>query len=393
MTVLNDPPGLVSLAGFVRECAVAGVGRRVLLLRTDLLPPALSHPHHLQRATEALAPLRDADRAQRFELAHGRLAAAWRGEHPALLQRALAALEALLLGAPLDAPALPDLARVFDLPREGTALLAQASSPSAQARAAPAARKAQRRPPLPPIDLHVLELMEDRLSSGSVARFARRRPVCAIRAGTFVPEWETRFLHINELMETLAPGRNPYADPWLFRRLTRILDRRMLAMLAMGTGAELRGAGPFSLNLNVSGVLSPEFLRFDAALPPTLRGHTVIDLQPTDVLADLPAFHFARSFARARGHRILLRGLTPTLLQALDLSAFDVDFAELRWSPTLAGLDTTLLRAAGPTRWVLARADEPAAVQWGEKAGITLFSGDMARPPGPRTLTPQAVAA
>lgn len=380
--VLDEPPGLVSLASLVRDCSVSGVSRRALLLRTDLLPPGLSRPHHLRLAAEALQPLQDADRAQVFELGHERMAVAWRGDATALLQGALDGLHHLMLDAPQGAPTVPELARLFDLPNDGAALLAQASGPSAKRVPPPAPAKSTRpKQALPPLDLRVLELMEERLSSASVARFTRRRPVCTrTPSGAFVPAWETRFLHIGELMDTLAPGRNPYADPWLFRRLTRMLDRRMLALLGMGT--ELQGAGPFSLDLNVSGLLSPEFLRFDTALPQSLRGRCIIDLHPTDILADLPAFQFARAFARARGYQVLLRGLTATLLPALDLMGLDMDYAELRWSSALAGLDTALM-SAGRTRWVLARADTDAAVHWGEGVGIGLFSGDMARPSSP----------
>lgn len=382
MSGFDDPPGLVALAVLVRDCAVSGVGRRALLLRVDMLPPRLSQPAHLRLVRDALKPLDGAERAQWFELPHGRVAVAWRGEAPGPLAAALAGLEHLLQDGPPDTPTVAELARQFDLPREGAALLALAAAPSLQAAAVPPRplpRPVRKPAPTRPLDLRTLEAMEVRLASGNVSRFARRRPVCRRQTGAagFAIAWETRFLHIGELMETLAPGRDAYADPWLFRRLTRVLDRRMLALL--GTGTELGGAGPFSLNLNLSGVLSPEFLRFDAALPPGLRGQAIIDLHPTDVLADVPSFRFARAFMAGRGYRVLLRGLTATLLPALDLAALDVDFAELRWSPALAGMDATLLQA-GATRWVLARADDAAALAWGERAGIGLFSGDAARP-------------
>ena len=378
MARFDHPPGLERLTTLVRDCSVSGVARRVLLLRTDLLPPRLSRPHHLRLAAESLEPLMSADRARQFELSHGRIAIGWRGEAPDRLRQTLESIEHLLQDAPLDAPALPELARLFDLPRDGAALLALASSPSPleeqqQALALPEAAPAA----LPPLDPAALEAMEARLLQANVARFARRRAVCRMGASSFTPAWETRFLSISELMTELSPGHNPYADPWLFRRLTRTLDRRMLALLS--SASELRGAGPFSLNLNVGGVLSPEFLRFDAALPPGLRGHAVLDLHPADVMADVPAYRFARAFARARGYRVLLRGLTSTLIEVLDLAALDLDFVELRWSQGLAGLDPSALRA-GTARWVLARADERAALRWGQSAGIGLFQGDGVQP-------------
>ena len=228
-----------------------------------------------------------------------------------------------------------------------------------------------------PLDLDTLGAIEDRLAAANVARFVRRRTVCRQGGAGLTVAWETRFISIHELTLELCPGRNPYAEPWLFRRLTRVLDRRMLSLLTQA--AELRDAGAFSLNLNVGGVLSPEFLRFDAALPARLRGHTVLDLHPADVMGDVAAFRFACAFARARGHRILLRAVTPPLLGLLDLAALELDFVELRWSPTLVGLDPSALRA-GTARWLLARADDEGALRWGRAAGIGLFQGDTIHP-------------
>ena len=105
----------------------------------------------------------------------------------------------------------------------------------------------------------------------------------------------------------------------------------------------------------------------------------MLDLHPADVMADVPAYRFARAFARARGYRVLLRGMTPPLLPALDLAALDLDFVALNWSPALAGLDPATLKA-GTARWVLARADDAESVPWGLSAGIGLFQGAAARP-------------
>lgn len=374
MSALDHPPGLLALITLVRDCSVSGVARRVLLLRTDLLPPRLLSPRATRLVQDALEPLMGADRARRYDLAFGRLALGWRGEAPGPLRHALDGLEGLLLDAPLDAPALPELVRVFDLPRDGAALLALASSPSVIERAMQDQTPVAEPPPAPtPLDPVEIEAMETRLAAANVARFARRRSVCRMNARDFSVAWETRFLCIEELVAELAPGRNAFADPWLFLRLTRTLDRRMLALLS--TPNELREAGPFSLALNVGGVLSPEFLRFDAALPQHLRGHAVLDLQPADVMSDVPAYRFARAFARSRGYRVLLRGLSANLLPLLDLPALDADFLELRWDPALAALDTAALRA-GTARWILARADDEAAIRWGQAAGIGLYQGD-----------------
>ena len=366
--------GLDALHSLVRDCAAAGVGRHVLLVRADLLPPRLAQPHHLRLARAALDPLMTAERARAHDLPDGRMAISWRGNAPAPLQQSLTALEHLFGdGFHIGTAALQSLVRLFDLPENGAELLAAAglaeeAAPAPHLRGAASAAL----PPLVPLDIATLSAMEEQLVSADMARFARRKPVCRLDDGHVRLVWEKRCLSISELTATLAPGRSAQADPWLFRRLTRVLDRRMLAMLS--APHELRGAGPFSLDLNVGSLLSPEFQRFDSVLPGALRGRIVLDLQPADVLADPAAFAFARGFARARGYRLLLRGLTATLLPLLCLPRMELDFVQLCWSPGLARLTPAMLEA-GPAEWMLSHADDADAVQWGRDQGFTLFQG------------------
>lgn len=365
--------GLDALRGLVRDCATAGVARRVLLVRADLLPPRLTRPHHLQFARTALEPLMAAERARTHDLPAGRVAVSWRGDAPALLQQSLGALEHLFgEGFRIGPAALQSLVRLFDLPQDGAALLAAAglengAEPTSR-RAAPSVLPS----PLLPLDAATLSAMEGQLAAADMARFARRKPVCRLDGGHVRLAWEKRYFSISELTATLAPGHSVQADVWLFRRLTRVLDRRMLSLLS--TPRELRNAGPFSLNLNIGSVLSPEFLRFDAAVPSALHGRVVLDLLPADVLADPAAFSFARGFARARGYRLQLRGVTAALLPLLRLHRMELDFVQLRWSSSLIGIDPALLQA-GTARWVMSQADEPAALQWGQEQGIGLFQG------------------
>ena len=345
----------------VRDCASSGVARRAVLLRMDLLPPSLSRPHHLRLARAALDPMTGADRAQTHELPGGRVAVSWRGDAQALLQQSMAALSHLLHDCPADAPPLADLIRLYDLPRDGKALLAAAGTVLPPAPAA--------MPPLTPMDTTVLSHLEQRLATADMARFARRRTVCRLHGDRMDPAWDRRSLSVAEVGAALAPGYALQADPWLFRRLTRVLDRRLLALLS--DPAELDGAGPFSLGLNISSVLSPEFLRFDAALPPALRGHVVLELLPADVVADPAAFAFARDFARTRRYRLLLRGVTAALLPLLSVDRMELDHVQVRWTPDLPPPCST-------ASWVLSRTDNAAALHWGRTHGINLFTGRAA---------------
>jgi hypothetical protein len=150
----------------------------------------------------------------------------------------------------------------------------------------------------------------------------------------------------------------------------------MLSLLA--SPGELAGVRPFTLDLNVASVLSPEFLRFDTALPAPLRGKVIIELMPVDIMADAASFVFARGFARARGYRLMLRNATPALLRVLSLDALEMDHIQLRWTTALADAKAEAIGALSPGRMVMFRANSPAALEWGTRAGIRLFQGPAA---------------
>ena len=366
-----------SLCALVRECADSGIARRALLLRLSQLPEELARPHHLRLARSALDPLSQADRARLFSLPNGDVAIVWRGEAAAALR---ASLEAVLLLFADEHERVPDpagLALSFRLPGEAEALLEAAqASLRLPVRNASVASASGGMAPTDPLDPPALAALESALARADVARFVRRRQICErLPEGGFRLRWEKRALSVVEIASALLPERAVRADPWLFRRLTRTLDRRMLALLA--AAQELRNAGPFGLNLNVASILSPEFLRFDAALPAARRGQVVIDLMPADIMADPSAFLFARDFAHDRGYRLLLCDLTAELVEVFPLRRIGLDLLSLRFSPELASLDpdTALLEAS---RTVLVRADTAEAIDWGHARGILLYKGRAA---------------
>jgi hypothetical protein len=357
------------LISLVRDCQRSGVARQVLLVRTDRLPAGLSRPHHLRLAEAALAPLLEASRALRFQLPGPRFAVTWRGEAEMALIDVLRSLEHLLADTPPETPPLEDLVFLYELPHQSDLLLDALQ-------AVPDTTDSLDAEMLPPLDPESLAALEASLSQADVARFARRQPVWRLTEGPPTIAWERRTLSVQELTAELLPGCDVRADPWLFRRLTRTLDRRMLALLA--SPGELAGVRPFTLDLNVTSVLSPEFLRFDNALPAPLRGRIIIELMPADIMADAASFVFARGFARARGYRLMLRNATPALLRILSLDALDLDHVQLRWTAALAESRAETIGAVSPGRMVLFRADAPSALEWGVRAGIRLFQGPEA---------------
>ena len=175
----------------------------------------------------------------------------------------------------------------------------------------------------------------------------------------------------------MLPDRAPRADLWLFRRLTRTLDRRMLSLLS--AVEEVRGVPAFSIDLNVASLLGPEFLRFDANLPTALRGQVVVNLRAEDILTDLASFCFARDFTATRGYRLLLHDIGLTQLALLPPERLGFDLVQLRFTPELTA--EVLPAAVDPAMIVLGNADTT-AMAWGRAQGISLYQGRIARVPG-----------
>jgi hypothetical protein len=359
------------LSTLVRECGTSGIARQVLLLRLSQLPDGRNRPHHLQLATDALLPLTGAARAQLFHLPNQDHVVVWRGETPAL-QASLDTLRHLFSDDPGFGPDPMAIASVLALP-EDAELVQHVVNESLRPRTpAPVQRLGGQ-----PLDPPTLLALERAIAQADMSRFARREPICRTGPDGFRLAWERRFLSDGELFDTILPDRAPRADLWLFRRLTRTLDRRMLALLS--AAEEVRGVPPFSVDLNIASLLGPEFLRFDANLPTALRGHVVVNLRAEDILTDLATFCFARDFAAARGYRLLLHDVGLTQLALLPPDRLGLDLVQLRYTPALTA--EVLPAVIDPAMVVLGNADAT-AMAWGRAQGIGLYQGRIARPPG-----------
>ena len=373
----------LQLAALIRDCRTADIERHVAVVRLSKLDPDRLRPHHLRLARAAMEPLAHADRARLFVLPSRDLVAVWRGA--ADLARTTSRNGILhLFGGDERVPLASDLLwQDHALPRDADVLLRLARGPEPDQARPPA------EPMLIPLDPGSLSALESQLVHADVARFVRRLKVAELEpGGGLALAWEKRRLDITELAACLSSRHDLRAEPWLFRRLTRTLDRRMLALLA--AQGELAEAGPFSVQLNIASLLGPEFLRFDGNLPPHLRGRVSIDLAPEDVLADPAAFLFARDFARGRGYRLILSGLHAGLLPMLPLRRLGLDVVDLRWSEALPTLDLAALQAE-PARIVLSGVEDDAALAWGRAQGIGWFAGRLVQQmlrPGRSAATP-----
>jgi len=372
-------PGHLDQSALLREALEqneqVGASRRALLLHTDRLPPSLAKPHHLRLARESIDSLTRAQRAQLFELSRGRWAIIWRSAGGHELKPVMEALGELLAGQPDgQVPSLDELVSLYELPEQTVWLLDELGEDKADAQLS-SNRK---------LDVADLVGLEAVLARSELSQFARWRKVVRLTAqerhAASVTQidielaWEERYFAVDTITASLYPDRSIKAQPWLFQRLTRTLDRCMLAMLSLPLA--LRATTTIAINLNVATILAADFLRFDDNLPVTLRGKVILNLRPVDILADADAFVFARNFVRSRGYRLALSGATLPMLQILDARAGGFHYAQVNLSDEIrAAPDMLKTLAPVGVELVLTGLHRASDVRWAVAHGVGLGRG------------------
>jgi len=227
-----------------------------------------------------------------------------------------------------------------------------------------------------------LEQLERAIEQADLANLLRRQDICAIFAGV-KPEkiYHELYFSMRYLAETILPGFDVTSNAWLFRHLTGVLDRRMLALMTRREAFPLLRAG--AINLNVTTVLSADFLEFDKETNRSDRGSLAIELPAIDVLNAPAEYLFARDFLRERGYKVAIDGLNHLLLPALDRDWLGFDFIKVQWAENLlddsighrAGALSAAVQKIGRDRVILCRVDSGSAIEAGENLGITLYQG------------------
>jgi hypothetical protein len=358
-----------------------GVQRKVLLLRLSRLPAGQAKPLHLRLARGAVEPMTHLSRARLYVLVNNDVLVVWRGAAEPALSEALRGLRHLIVEGCRGVRHIADLAEVAMLPRDGVGLLRLLEGSVA----APIPPRPDDEQPTRRLDPAALARLERSLARADVASFVRCQRVCDTTGGAMTLAWEKRSIQVDELVAALEPGCACTNETWLFRRLTRACDQRMLALLS--SSEELRGASPFALTVNVASIVSPAFLRFDEVLPANLRGSVILELTAADVLADPALFAFARNYARHRGFKLLLRGVAPSTLAMLSLQALGMDYLRIDWTASLPNDCTrrALAMVADLDSVVLAGSDSLEALEWGWRLGLRLFQGRMLTANAPGT--------
>ncbi len=227
---------------------------------------------------------------------------------------------------------------------------------------------------------YMLGKLTKTLSMADFSSLIRRQAICAV-IGKSAPQmlFEEVYVSIADLRDTLLPDVDLTANPWLFQYLTETLDKRVLASISNHDDGSL--TSNFSLNLNVSTVLSDEFLEFDEDINASMRSTIVLELQLLDIFSDVKAFILAKTFAQSRGYKICIDGITVDKLKYLNREQLDADLIKIIWHPTFMDVIhedkhfMDYVNKAERAKMILCRVDEPQAVEVGNSLGINLYQG------------------
>ena len=176
----------------------------------------------------------------------------------------------------------------------------------------------------------MLAKVQKTLAMADFSSLIRRQSVCAV-IGKSPPQmiFDEVFVSIADLRDMLLPDVDLTANPWLFLHLTETLDKRVLASVSQHDDGSLNSN--FSMNLNVSTILSDEFLTFDENINPSMRSSIVLELQLVDIFSDIKAFILAKTFAQYRGYKICIDGITVDKLKYIDREQLNGDLLKIIW--------------------------------------------------------------
>jgi len=379
------------LLDYVRRLEKHKEGRRVVHLRLSALRPFNRRDQHIRAAANSFEPLIGDMSGQLFTLQNADLVFIYKQEVQGHVETITQKIRFLFSEDPLMSEEEGHaFVSWFNVEGDYDAVLAlaRALASSEQKRGRSSKTRMDTRSALKakqqmgePLTPRVLSRIVDALARADLANMVRRQYVCSFdEQMSPTPQFSELFISISDLRETLLPGVNLASNRWLFQHLTESLDRRMLAMLRKTDHITI--SGEISFNLNVSTLLSPEFMTFDEDIPASRRGAMIIELQQVDIFADLAAYLFAREFVQDKGYRVCIDGLTLHTLGLVERERLGADMVKVIWHPDMVDGGEEMMseiqrqvRRADAQRTVLCRVDSREAVDFGRAAGFQLFQG------------------
>ena len=194
------------------------------------------------------------------------------------------------------------------------------------------------------------------------------------------PIFVEHFISVAEIKKNLMPDYDMLADKWLFQRLTRTFDQKLIKALPERS---LEPHQVISININVETVFDTGFDKFVSRIRLKNSQPLILEMKLFDVISDIQKYYEAREKITRLGCRITLDAMDMQSLAVMDRELLSVDFLKINWKPEYQKMLGTAMEQKvidaitthGKMRIILCHCDSQAALDFGTTVGIHMFQG------------------
>jgi len=238
-----------------------------------------------------------------------------------------------------------------------------------------------------PLSTWSLNQIERLVKDVDLCPFIRSQSVYSVKKdNSWQQLFDEAFIGLDAVKQTYFPHLDVTHPRHLFHELCQLLDRGLLTVLTQNYNSISDLA--LSLNLTLPTVLGPEFAQFTHHVPRSSRSRVGFEIHCGDLMQDFTQTLNTIATLRQEGFKIAIDGVSPDMLNYINIGRFDVDFVKINVSKEQVGtLKYPLIREgvsrAPLDKLIFFHCDTEAAVKAGIDMGITKFQGwlidDIAR--------------
>jgi len=141
-----------------------------------------------------------------------------------------------------------------------------------------------------------------------------------------------KYYSLKEINKSVLPDYNIEGDKWLFQRLTKTFDIKMMKTLV-----EYQSFPDhfLSINMNVASILTKEFDQFIAKQKQMSEMPIILEKSLFDIMSDLAEYYIAQAKLKSLDCKICICRMDIQSLYVLDRELINVDFLKIRWNKTI----------------------------------------------------------
>lgn len=226
-----------------------------------------------------------------------------------------------------------------------------------------------------------LDMLERNLLTMDMFSMIKQQNICVVM-NNVPPEivYTKKYFSLDEINKSVLPDYKIEGDKWLFQRLTKTFDSKMMKTLV-----EYKSFPDhyLSINMNIASILTKEFDTFITQQKKLSDMPIILEISLFDIMSDLSEYYSAQAKLKSLDCKICICRMDIQALYVLDREIINVDFLKIRWNKTyistLSDDEKSKISKAiagqGKMRVVMSDCDTQDAITFGKNLGIVMFQG------------------